>query len=188
SGVGKTSLIRAGVLPELEQPDHTVAAIVFRDWQKSDFERQLRVEILESLLASLNRIQSLNKTLEELEAAFCKGLQLESIDALYQLPLQRLIRECCAVLDGRLFFIFDQFEEYIYYHPLALDGTPFDAAFANAVNDKQLSASFLLSLREDGLGKLDRLRPRIPDLLGNVIKIELLDKEGAEKAIEIPLE
>jgi hypothetical protein len=193
SGVGKTSLIRAGVLPELER-NGRVAAILFRDWQSPDFERQLRNQVLQSLLDSINRTRSRAKTAEpplsikELHEAFCTGLELPSLEALYELPFHRFIQECSAAFYGKISFIFDQFEEYIYYHPLKGDGDRFDSALASAINDRQISASFLLSLREDGLGKLDRLRGRIPDLLGNVVRLEHLDKEGARRAIDKPLE
>ena len=34
----------------------------------------------------------------------------------------------------------------------------FDAEFARSVNRSEINASFLLSMREDGLSKLDRFR------------------------------
>jgi hypothetical protein len=193
SAVGKTSLIWAGVLPELEKNEHRVAAILFREWQGPDFERQLRDRIFQSLLASINRMKSgINDSepllsIDELHQAFCKGLNLPSLDDVYRLPLHDFIRECCDAFYGKLFFFFDQFEEYIYYHPLKADGDRFDAAFARVVNDREIPASFLLSLREDGLGKLDRLRARIPDLLGNILRLDHLDRDGAKDAIEKPL-
>jgi tetratricopeptide (TPR) repeat protein len=191
SGVGKTSLIRAGLLPMLKKDEHRVAVVLFRDWQKPDFESYLREAILNSLLSSINRIKETSGDstidLNELREVFRKGLGLESINEIDALPLDRLIKECSGAFHGRLIFIFDQFEEYIYYHPLNLDGKFFDPVFARAINDHDQSASFLLSLREDGLGKLDRLRSRIPGLLGNLIKIEHLDADGAEQAIDTPL-
>ena len=192
SGVGKTSLIRAGLLPALEA-DKRAAGILFRDWQRPDFERRLRDEVLQALLASINRARSAHPdeaslSMNKLKEAFCVGLELPSPEELYTLPFHRFIQESSAAFYGKVFFIFDQFEEYIYYHPLESDGYRFDTALASAINDRQISASFLLSLREDGLGKLDRLRGRIPDLLGNIVRLEHLDRAGAQRAIEKPLE
>ena len=200
SGVGKTSLIRAGILPELEHPEHRVAAILFREWQLPDFDISLRKAALNSLLRALNRLieqgETSAKPLDEdtfLEK-FLQGLNLSDSDLnlktaedLYKLPLDRFIKACCEAFYGRLFFVFDQFEEYIFYHPLKEKGEFFDAELARAINDRSVPASFLISLREDGLGKLNRLRERIPDLLGNVIKLEHLDKDGAVEAMNKPL-
>src|SRR5205085_3059359 len=58
SGVGKTSVLRAGLLPELRKDQHRVAVVLFRDWQKPDFEQSLRTEILDALLLSINRLRS----------------------------------------------------------------------------------------------------------------------------------
>jgi hypothetical protein len=200
SGVGKTSLIRAGILPELGRPEHRVAAILFREWQPSEFDVNLRKATLKSLLATINGLIIEGKPSSELLEwdpfleKFLKGLNLKDSkmnlkteDDLYALPLDRFMKECCAAFYGRLFFVFDQFEDYIYYHPLREKGDEFDAELARAINDRSVPASFLISLREDGLGKLNRLRGRVPDLLANVIKLEHLDKIGALEVINKPL-
>jgi tetratricopeptide (TPR) repeat protein len=193
SGVGKTSLIVAGVLPELEKEEHRVAAILFREWQSPDFELKLRQEILKSLLKTINRLrlqsdpQSSPLLFDSFLETFRLGLKFDTVEQLYALRLDEFIKQCCQAFYGRLFFIFDQFEEYIYYHPLSEDGKRFDEQLAVAINDRSVPAGFLVSLREDGLGKLDRLRGGIPDLLGNVIRLEHLDRNGAEEAIRKPL-
>ena len=193
SGVGKTSLIIAGVLPELEKEEHRVAAILFREWQSPDFELKLRREILKSLLKTINRLRQQSDSdsppllFDSFLETFRSGLKLDTVEQLYALPLDEFIKQCCQAFYGRLFFIFDQFEEYIYYHPLSENGKRFDDQLAAAINDRSVPAGFLVSLREDGLGKLDRLRGGIPDLLGNVIRLEHLDKDGAEEAIRKPL-
>lgn len=192
SGVGKTSVLRAGLLPELRKDQHRVATVLFRDWQKPDFEACLRKATLDAVLLSINRLRT-NASSEKLGwdefcAKFYERFKVGSLVELYRVPLDIFVHTCAAAFHGRLFFIFDQFEEYIYYHPLSGDGKDFDSAFARTVNDPDVSASFLLSLREDGLGKLIRLRGRIPGLLGNIIKLDHLDASGAEEAIREPLQ
>ncbi|MFD0894254.1 hypothetical protein KBB96_09585 [Luteolibacter ambystomatis] len=208
SGCGKTSLIRAGVIPELQKPEHRVAVLLFRDWQSPDFAKYLRHKILEALLEVINRLRKSQVesvpdaalpaeiTFAELEEALRGALGPDddtpmAEEAFYgeqDLPLDRFIMECCAVFSGQMFFIFDQFEEYLYYHPEGSPGAAFDAAFARLVNRQDVPASFILSLRDDGLGKLDRLRPRIPYLLGNMYRLEHLTHDGAEEAMTRPLE
>jgi hypothetical protein len=183
----------AGVLPELGKDEHRVAAILFREWQSPDFELKLRREILNSLLKTINRLRQQSDPhappllFDSFLETFRSGLKLATVEQLYALSLDEFIKRCCQAFYGRLFFIFDQFEEYIYYHPLSEDGKHFDEQLAAAINDRSVPAGFLVSLREDGLGKLDRLRGGIPDLLGNVIRLEHLDKNGAEEALRKPL-
>lgn len=210
SGCGKTSLIRAGLIPAMETPDHRVAVVLFRDWQSADFEETLRRGVLKSLLLVINRLRAASmefseyhedgspafeEDLAELEEWFCKALVPEpsasilTSEQLYrEVPLDRFLIECCAVFEGRIFFIFDQFEEYLYYHPDGSTGSSFDTALARAINDPEVPASFMFSLRDDGLGKLDRLRPRIPSLLTNVFRLEHLSIDGANAAMTIPLQ
>jgi tetratricopeptide (TPR) repeat protein len=48
--------------------------------------------------------------------------------------------------------------------------------------------NFLLSMREDGLSKLDRFQGRIPTLMNNMLRLEHLDRDGAKEAIIKPLD
>jgi pSer/pThr/pTyr-binding forkhead associated (FHA) protein len=89
---------------------------------------------------------------------------------------------------GELLIILDQFEEYFLYHP-HLDGEgTFATEFPRAVNCSDLRASFLISIREDGLAKLDRFKGRIPNLFDNYLRIQHLDREAARRAIEKPVD
>jgi conflict system STAND superfamily ATPase len=196
SGVGKTSLVRAGLLPELRRPEHRVVAVLFREWQPFEFDVNLKRATLKSLLETINNLTNesesfswegfLDRFLYGLNAKYPE-IRLRNESDLYAKPLDWFIRECSAAFYGRLFFVFDQFEEYIYYHPLKEKGERFDGELARAINDRSVPASFLICLREDGLGKLNRLRGGVPDLLGNIIKLEHLDENGALEAIKKPL-
>src|SRR5271165_703021 len=223
SGVGKTSVLLAGVIPELED-NHRVAAVVFRQWQGKDFQAVLRAKILGATYAAVNRRLKANKKPEldavsRLSEAINEKLRYDhtarlksvktklignDIEAgpsqkpaglpdnpplLEDLSLDRFIIECANALGGRIFFILDQFEEYFLYHPATEDlAKDFDGQFALAVNSPEIPVSFLVSLRDDGLSKLDRLQTRIPNLLGNILRLEHLDRDRAREAIEKPLE
>lgn len=91
----------------------------------------------------------------------------------------------CA--NARLLIILDQFDEYFLYHSEAGGEGTFDVAFPGAVNHPDLRANFLVSLREDALAKLDRFKGKIPNILGNYIRIGHLDRNAARAAIVKPL-
>lgn len=83
-----------------------------------------------------------------------------------------------------VYLILDQAEEYFTYHSQSAD---FEAALAEIVN-RPLRVNVLLSLREDALARLDRLKGRIPGLFGNVLRLDRLDRVAGRAAIVRPLE
>ena len=162
SGVGKSSVLLAGVVPELRKTKR-VAVVVFREWQDPGFESALKREVLKSI---------------NFEGEMEPDLKLE---------LDEFLFVCAKQFRGSLFFILDQFEEYFFYHPVSTHTERFDAAFARTINRTDIKANFLLSLRDDGLGRLDRFQKRIPNLLNNMLRLEHLGRRSAELAIREPL-
>ncbi len=98
-------------------------------------------------------------------------------------------------LDGGVFLLLDQFEDYLLYHaPSQTDlnaGTQqasFDGILARLINQQTPSVHILLGLREDALSRLDqRFSIRVPELLSNTLHVERLDLSAATDAIEKPL-
>ena len=80
--------------------------------------------------------------------------------------------------------ILDQAEEYFTYHG---DAGGFERALAELVN-RPLRVNVLLSLREDTLARLDRLKGAIPNLFANVLRLDRLDRAAGRAAILRPLE
>jgi hypothetical protein len=157
SGVGKSSLLHAGVVPRLrEEPD--LAVVVFRSWGGDP---------VAGLCAAIRAAAGLGPSAGEPALA-------ETIAACTQRPGRDLV------------IILDQFEEYFVYHPQD-DGT-FAAEFPQAVNRPELPVSFLLSIREDALARLDRFKGRIPSLFGNYLRIDRLGREAGRESIVRPLE
>jgi WD40 repeat protein len=89
-----------------------------------------------------------------------------------------------AQADRDVYLVLDQAEEYFTYHGEE-DG--FDEALAKLV-DGPLRVNVLLSLREDTLASLDRLKGAIPNLFGNVLRLDHLDRASGRAAIVKPLE
>lgn len=164
SGVGKSSILQAAVVPHLRAAPRT-AALVFRDWQSPAFLDALK-----------------SKCVKSVELALEKELALD-----LSMPLDDLLIAAAKELRGTILILFDQFEEYFLYHGDCEDN-PFDAQFARAVNREDVRANFLIALREDGLSKLDHFSARIPNLLTNRVRLDHLDAATAAEAIRKPLE
>lgn len=165
SGVGKSSVLLAGVVPELSKKPR-LAVIAFRNWQGENFLTNLKNDVLTAVKQSTGRLPEVN----------------------IELPFDEFIQQCSSILRGPVFFILDQFEEYFLYHPVSQDENNFDVELARAVNRHDVDASFVLSMREDGLSKLDRFQGRIPNLLNNLLRLEHLDRQAANDAIRKPLD
>lgn len=171
SGVGKSSVLLAGVVPQL-RTEARLAVVVFRNWQDAGFVNELKEAALLAVRESVSKEKG--------------GGREVNIDA--SLPLDEFLAQAARALRGPVFFIFDQFEEYFLYHPQSDQAEGFEAEFARAVNRRDVDVNFLLSLREDGLSKLDRFQGRIPSLLDNMLRLEHLDRNAARDAVTKPLD
>lgn len=165
SGVGKSSVLMAGVIPQLQRDRPRTPVILFREWARPDYAQALAAQCIDAAWAT-----AINQPKPALS-----------------LPLDEILRECGEAAKAPVLVIFDQFEEYFLYNPKTSDSNSFEVAFARAVNREDVDVGFLLALREDGLTKLDRFQERIPNLLGNRLCLNHLGKAGAKTAIREPL-
>jgi WD40 repeat protein len=165
AGVGKSSLLLAGVVPQLNADLPRTPVIVFRDWVGADFRHRL--------------------------ARAC-------IDATWRLgsdhprpaedrPLDEVLRACAEAVRSTVLVLLDQFEEYLLYHPKSDAPDSFEAQVARAVNREDVDVGFLFAVREASVSKLDRFRERIPQLMGNSLRLKHLDEKGAREAIGQPV-
>lgn len=168
SGVGKSSVLLAGVVPHLRTVPRT-AVVVFRAWQGTTFLEALKSQCLEAVAAAQQ-----------------KPLAHDDIDM--TLPFDDFLYAVGQAFGGSVLILFDQFEEYFLYHPASETGSTFDSEFARAINRDEVDAGFLIALREDALSTLDRFRARIPNLLSNTLRLQHMDAAAAEEAIRKPLE
>ena len=165
SGVGKSSLLNAGVachlrrlaqqnLEEFGTPEFSV--IVFGAWRddpRCGLGRVLGQQVSEDI----------------------PGRLAEKLDRV------------SSSLECDLLVILDQFEEYFLYHPNEDCQSGFASEFAEAVN-QSVRTSFLISIREDALAKLDRFEDAIPGILGNRLRVDHLNLDAAREAIQKPIE
>ena len=177
SGVGKTSLLRAGVAWRLRRlTDDQFARrrmvrsipVVFSSW-KDDPAKELAEGIAEAIRPYLNGHSAPESPADDLGAA---------------------IEMATDAVDASLLIMLDQFEEYFLYRS---QERPAPDWFADqlglCVNRTDLRANFLIAIREDayaGLG--DLFKGRITNIYGNYLHIDYLDRASAERAIREPLE
>ncbi|HSM71566.1 MAG TPA: serine/threonine-protein kinase [Anaerolineales bacterium] len=164
SGVGKSSVLQAGVFPRLQMSPHT-AVVIFDGWADQNLLNTLKARCLEGILAAVDG----------------KDIQLD-----LSLPLDEFLFSAAQLFGGTLLVILDQFEEYFLYHPEK--DNSFDVEFARSVNRKDIDVNFLAAMREDTLSRLDRFRARIPNMLGNVLRLRHLDAASAREAMRKPLD
>jgi WD40 repeat protein len=163
SGVGKSSLLNAGVAHRLRQdvgpdgkPEHAV--VVFGAWT-TDPVAGLRAAIFEEL-----RIDDPGG---ELLDALRLGTVRRDVDVL-------------LILDG--------LEEYFLYHGDESGPGTFADTLAMLVTEPGLRVSVLLATRDDALSRLDRFKARIPALFSNYLRLDQLDRAAARTAILGPIE
>jgi hypothetical protein len=160
-GVGKSSLLRAGVQARLARDPGRVA-VVHGAW-RDDPVRALLAEVERSLAATgRTDVPHWSASGEVLEQALSD----------------------CAERFGELFLILDQFEEYLLYHG---EDERFAFELGAVLRNGRVRANVLLSIREDALGALDRFSGRIPRLFERPLRVEHLGLDAARAAIEQPL-
>jgi hypothetical protein len=176
SGVGKSSLLQAGVAHQLEQyaserlkwegaPE--CAVVVFNRWQDDP----------------------LPLLIDEVEQAVRQAWSNRNFEPL---PPSRNLVEVLGAwthrLEGELYIIFDQFEEYFLYHQTEGASDSFELEFARAVNNAGLPVHFLVAIREDALYQLERFHAHIPNLFDHLLRLEYLDISAARLTITRPLD
>jgi WD40 repeat protein len=174
SGVGKTSLLMAGVVHTMREEaqssgDPGYAVCTFRSWRDAPLPG-----LRETCRAALQTLAG-DEPMADVEpgATLAEALKLWTEHA------------------GTLYLVLDQFEEYLQYHPVrdSDDLQPgFEAEFAELVDDPSIAVHVLLSIREDAWAGLDRFEGHVPGVFGNYLRIDHLDVEAAREAITGPIE
>lgn len=82
--------------------------------------------------------------------------------------------------------VLDQFEEFFLYHPHPAT-SPLVTELARISAEQDCDLHVLISLREDSLAQLDKLRAVIPDILAVTVPLRPLDIRAAEEAIRKPV-
>ena len=162
SGVGKTSLLRAGVVRRLralapvgaEGDAPAECAVVVDSW---------RDDPVTAISGAVG-----------MRLPVAGGRMLADV-----------LAERTAELGGELYLILDQMEEYFLYHGRHGGGSLAEE-IAEVVARPDLHVHVLLGIRDDALAELDAFKTRLPALFGNVLRLDHLNREQARAAIVQP--
>jgi WD40 repeat protein len=165
SGVGKSSLLRAGVVHALRNAgDPPPAVVVYSSWTGDP-------------LTGLE---------EAVRAAVGATLQREPVEA--PGTFADRLAAWSAELGTELCLLLDQLEELFLYHPTAEGAGGFLDLLPELVGRPGLRVNVLLGIRDDALAQLDVFKGRIPGLFSNSLRLDHLNREAATAAIVGPLE
>ena len=154
-GVGKSSVLRAGVIRHLRGVAPDAAVVAFDSWAGDP-----------------------TAALVEAVAAAVEGDPVAA-----DRPLGDAVTELSARFGSDLFLVLDQFEElFVYPHAETLA-----AELADLVARPHLRVNVLVALREDALAELDVFTGRIPNVFGNYLALDRIDRAAGRAAIAEPL-
>ena len=161
SGVGKTSLLQAGVAHRLRREQNAVV-VVFSAWTGD---------------AVANLLDAVEVAAGGDAGALRRGG-----------PLADVLAAWTRRLDTELYIVLDQFEEYFLYHENEHGPGTLAEELPEALRRAGLRVNFLIGIREDALASLDAFKARIPNLFGNSLRVDRLERSAARAAILGPLD
>lgn len=179
SGVGKSSVLRAGVQYQLHRSAQKnsersgsprFAVAVFHEWLewKDDPISGLRHSVQDAV----------RRVLAD------PAVEMAPSSASLAESFQGLARQ----VGGDLLIILDQFEDYFLASGQAKGEGTFAYEFQRLVNRPDLRVNFLLSIREDAYSKLEIFKDDISGIYDNSLQIDHLDIEAAREAIIGPID
>ncbi len=157
TGVGKSSVLRAGVARDLRGLPEPPAVVVFGEWRDDP------ARALEARIAEVTGAESQGRLADTLELG-------------------------AAMAGAEIVVLLDGLEEEFLYHGDEVGPGSFLDEFSEAATRSGLRASFLLAVREDALAKLDRFKSRVPNVFGNYLRLEHLDRAAGREAIVGPVD
>jgi HEAT repeat protein len=165
SGVGKSSLLQAGVMPALRATG--MADLIYHnDW-------------------AVDPSEALKKTIVQ------HFIDQQRVNADYQadfsLPLVEFLQIHALLGSGTMVILLDQFEEFFYYQRFSQQRDEFIQQLASAIHDSDTPTAFVFSMREDFAMEMEAFKPWFAGIFNNIYRIEKLELDAARLAIEEPV-
>lgn len=183
SGVGKSSVLGAGVAPQIYQREDIIA-VVFKDWEHDPLKK-LKETVSETMRAQRKKREEKKKR-EEISVTQPPSNE-PLVEPSTSEPLSEFLAGWAKLLKCRISIILDQFEDYLQYQQHK-SFIKFADEFSTAVALSKARVSFLISIREDSLAKLDSFEGKIPSLFDNYLRLEHLDEIAGREVIVMPLD
>ncbi len=211
SGVGKSSLLQAAVMPELKRPNReNLDVVYYNDWVTSPLQGlthtiletlQERSKINASVFPGINagsqNISDAEVCQRQIDPAQEDDPSLQGASAsLRSEPgvltpgnLHDILTMCTTFTSEPFVIILDQFEEFFQYQRYTVHFTPFIAQLSDAIRDRATPVTFLISMREDFALNLNAFKGHLPTMLfENYFRLEKLELMEAKAAIEQPVQ
>lgn len=161
SGVGKSSLLRASVIPKLESPtEHFYKVLYFKTWDGEEPLKLLKLTINYEFDLALSDVN--------------------------EFKLKEILLMVSSINNRSTVIMLDQFEEFEHYQKLSPNYNSYIEELSMALLDKGTNVKFVISMREDFALYLNEFKRKIPRLFDNLYRLEKLDKDNARAAIGLP--
>lgn len=163
SGVGKSSLLRAGVVHRLRRASLTepIAVAYFSSWA-GDPALGIDEAVRGALADSFGG-----------DPGDAPGDLVDRLDG------------WAAALGAQIVVILDQFEEHFLYHEA---GAGLHEFLPELVTRPGLRVNVVIGIRDDELARLDVFKAHIPGLFGNYLRLDRMSRDAGRAAIIGPLE
>jgi WD40 repeat protein len=176
--IGKSSLLRAGVVHQLRQNadrraglgNHpALAVVVFDEWSGGD---------------TIGRLSSaINHEFERLGVPPGNALDLGNF-----VERCKYWTSCLGVDGGELFLVLDHFDHHLMMSPCCeTEPGAFDVELSKVLSTRGLAVNILIAIRDELLAYLDRYRTTVPGLYSNLFRLEPLTLRQAREAIQNPV-
>jgi WD40 repeat protein len=175
SGAGKTSLIQAGLVPELREENFHVLPII-----------RVNLEPPQNIPPGDNFNRYIYSTLLSLDESLPPEQRVPP-EALLNLTLEEYLRQRPMLTESAIssVLIFDQFEEILTTAPADRRGKEaFFAQLGAVLRDQSRWALF--AMRDDYLGAIQPYQRPIPNRFSIVFRLERLGPDAARQAIQKP--
>ena len=163
SGVGKSSLLNAAVLPRLKDPlGENLSVVYHNDWVQ-------------------NPLSLLQKSIRDVVPS--------AKEAPAEQTLAELLSFCTLFTRHPFVLVLDQFEEFFRYQRGKPDFDTVIQQLTTLVINPDIPVSIVISMREDFALELNAFKPKLPTLLfENYYRLEKMKPEAARDAIVKPAE